>query len=151
MSEVRRRLGPLLGLWDTTATVAGKVTMRGWSSFAWADEGEFLVQRADADPPGEDVPREWIDNSPFPTTSVIGWDDASRMFSMLYSDARGVLRVYGMDLDGAQWRIWRAAEGFNQRFTGTVSPDGKTITAHWEMSKDGLKWAKDFDLTYTRS
>lgn len=150
MSEVRRRLGSLLGMWDTVATVNGQVTMRGWASFAWADDGEFLVQRADADPPGDDLPRDWIENAPFPTTSVIGYDDGSKIFTMLYSDARGVLRVYGMDVDGSTWRIWRAAEGFNQRFTGTIDPDGKRIDAYWEMSKDGLKWSKDFDLTYTR-
>jgi hypothetical protein len=151
MSELRRRLKPLLGMWDMTATVNGVVTMRGWTSFAWADDGEFLVQRADADPPGEDAPAQWAGNGPFPTTSVIGYDDGSRIFNMLYSDARGVLRVYGMDVDGAQWRIWRAAEGFNQRFTGAIDADAKTITAHWEMSTDGVKWARDFDLTYTRT
>jgi hypothetical protein len=150
MSEVRRRLGPLLGMWDMTATVNGRVTMRGWTSFAWADEGEFLVQRSDADPPGDDVPKEWTTNTPFPTTSVIGFDDGSKIFTMLYSDSRGVLRAYGMDLDGGTWRIWRAAEGFNQRFTGTIAADGKRISAYWEMSKDGIKWARDFDLTYTR-
>ncbi|WP_433614062.1 hypothetical protein ACQP2P_06740 [Dactylosporangium sp. CA-139114] len=150
MSEVRRRLGPLLGMWDTVATVNGKVTMRGWASFAWADDGEFLVQRADADPPGDEALREWIENSPFPTTSLIGYDDGSKTFTMLYSDARGVLRAYGMDVDGGMWRIWRAAEGFNQRFTGTIAADGKRIDAYWEMSQDGLTWSKDFDLTYTR-
>jgi len=150
MSEVRRRLKPLLGMWDMTATVAGKVTMRGWTSFAWADDGEFLIQRADADPPGDDVPQEWITNGPFPTTSIIGYDDSSRTFSMLYSDARGILRVYGLNLDAGQWRIWRAAEGFNQRFTGNFSPDGKRIAAYWEKSGDGHSWSRDFDLTYTR-
>ncbi|GAA2603708.1 hypothetical protein GCM10010399_38330 [Dactylosporangium fulvum] len=149
MSEVRR-LRPLLGLWDMEATVGGVVTSRGWTSFAWADEGEFLVQRADAGPPGEDVPRDWLENSPFPTVSVIGYDDSSEAFTMLYSDARGALRVYGLSLVGREWRMWRAAEGFHQRFKGVLSDDGYSISAFWERSGDGRTWLRDFDMTYER-
>ena len=150
MSEVRRRLRPLLGLWDVETTVGGVVTSKGWTSFAWADEGEFLIQRADGGPPGEDVPQEWLDSTPFPTVSVIGFDDTEDRFTQLYSDARGAFRVYNMTLVDREWRIWRAAEGFHQRFTGTISPNGYRIVAHWEKSKDGRTWLRDFDMTYER-
>jgi hypothetical protein len=106
-------------------------------SFAWADDGDFLVQRTDAGPPGDDMPEEWLKNAPFPTTSIIGYDDGDGIFSMLYSDARGVYRVYRMSIDGGLWRIWRRAEGFHQRFSGTFSRDGNTITAGWDRSTDG--------------
>ena len=34
--------------------------------------------------------------------------------------------------------------------SGTVSVDGDTVDGRWEMSKDGVTWNLDFELTYTR-
>ena len=48
------------------------------------------------------------------------------------------------------WKMWREAPGFNQRYTGKISGDGRTIAGQWEISKDGKSWDVDFDLTYTR-
>lgn len=31
------------------------------------------------------------------------------------------------------------------------SDAGRTISAQWEMSRDGSRWAKDFDLVYRKS
>lgn len=55
---------------------------------------------------------------------------------MLYADARGACRVSRMTLSDGVWKIWREAPGFFQRFTATVSGDGKTITGRWEGSRD---------------
>jgi hypothetical protein len=96
------------------------------------------------------APKAWQDNAPFPTTAVIGLDDAGEEFTMLYADARGVHRVYRMTFADGVWRVWRDAPGFNQRFTGTVRVDGDTVDGRWEMSKDGVTWNLDFELTYTR-
>jgi hypothetical protein len=38
----------------------------------------------------------------------------------------------------------------HQRFTGTLSADGDTVDGRWEMSKDGVTWNLDFELTYVR-
>lgn len=46
--------------------------------------------------------------------------------------------------------MWRAAPGFHQRFTGTFSEDGRTVTGRWEGSRDGTTWTPDFDLTYRK-
>ncbi|TMR99446.1 hypothetical protein [Nonomuraea basaltis] len=81
---------------------------------------------------------------------MIGLDDATEEFTMLYADARGVHRVYRMTFTDGEWRIWRAAPGFHQRFTGTLSSDGDTVEARWEMSRDGVTWNVDFELTYRR-
>ena len=56
-------------------------------------------------------------------TCWIGLDDATEEFTMLYTDARGVHRVYKMTFADNVWTIWRDATGFNQRFTGTVSAE----------------------------
>jgi len=69
---------------------------------------------------------------------------------MLYSDERGVARIYQMSLEGGVWKMWRDSPGFSQRVTGTISSDGNTITCHGELSYDGSNWEQDLDVTYTR-
>ena len=69
---------------------------------------------------------------------------------MLYSDERGVARIYQMSLEGGVWKMWRDSPGFSQRVTGTISGDGNTITWHGELSYDGSHWEQDLDVTYTR-
>lgn len=146
-----RRLDVLVGEWELRASVQGQpVGGRAWTRFEWVEGGVFLAQRSDADPPPPGTPPEWVENRPFPVTTIIGLDDSAERFWMLYADARGVFRVYQMSLADGQWRIWRDAPGFFQRFIGAVSDDGTTITARWEKSWDGSNWELDFNLTYTK-
>jgi hypothetical protein len=37
-----------------------------------------------------------------------------------------------------------------QRYTGTVSDDGGTISGAWEKCVDGATWERDFALTYSK-
>jgi len=141
------RLVPLIGDWKTEASVGGKPMARGQTRFEWLGNKQFVVQRADAEiAPG--VPPEWIENSPFPITSIIGLDDATGLFTMLYSDRRHVHRVVNMTVGPGLWTLWRDSPGFSQRFVGTFSQDGATITGSWERSQDGTHWTKDFDHLY---
>jgi hypothetical protein len=72
--------------------------------------------------------------------------------SMHYFDQRGVSRVYATSLDQATWRYWRdaSAPDFSQRFTGTFSDDGDTITGRGQLSHDGKTWEDDLHLNYQR-
>ncbi|ETK35619.1 hypothetical protein [Microbispora sp. ATCC PTA-5024] len=142
------RLDALVGRWTVAPKVDGVGT--AWADFSWQDDGLFLRQESDADPMPPTTPQMWQDNAPFPLTALIGLDDASEEFSMLYADARGVHRVYRMRFDDGVWTMWREAPGFNQRFTGTLSADGDRVDARWEMSRDGTTWTLDFELTYFR-
>ncbi len=92
---------------------------------------------------------EWL--GPSGAVTVIGRDDEAETCSMLYFDTRGVSRIYETSFEDGVWKQWRSAPGFSQRFTGTFSDDGTTITARWEKSSDGTRWDHDFDLTYRRS
>jgi hypothetical protein len=49
-----------------------------------------------------------------------------------------------------EWTLRRAGAPCAQRFTGTFSADGTTITGRWELAPDGEHWTTDFDVTYTR-
>ncbi|RVX46203.1 hypothetical protein EDD27_9057 [Nonomuraea polychroma] len=142
------RLDALVGRWTVQPKVPGVGT--AWTEFTWQDEGAYLHQVSDIDAMPDTAPQAWRENAPFPTTALIGLDDSTEQFTMLYADARGVHRVYQMTFADGEWRIWRDAPGFNQRFIGTLSPDGDTVEARWEMSKDGVTWDVDFELTYTR-
>ncbi|MEU6038062.1 hypothetical protein ABZ801_21880 [Actinomadura sp. NPDC047616] len=63
-------------------------------------------------------------------SAVIGLDEATGEFSMLYA--------YGV------WRMWHAAPGFHQRFTGELNPGADTVHARCESSEDGTTWTPDF-------
>jgi len=47
---------------------------------------------------------------------------------------------------------WPRRPGFNQRFIGEISADGKTIACRWErgMGEAGDQWEIDFPINYFR-
>lgn len=142
-----RRLDGLVGEWDMWA--AGHQAGPVRAEFVWLEGGTLLAQRADAGPETT-FPPEWQEHSPFPTTTVTGYDDTADEFTTLYTDGRGVARVYRTSLTAGVWKQWRAAPGFHQRFTATLDEDGATIRGGWERSDDGELWVTDFDVTYVR-
>jgi hypothetical protein len=130
------------------ASVAGKPMARGVTTFAWLEGGAFLVQHARVEPGG--LSPEWREQAPFPVASIIGLDDTSGEFAMLYSDARDVFRIYRMSVADRTWTVWREDPGFLQRFVGEFSEDRRAISGRWEQSEDGSSWTLDFDMTYRR-
>jgi hypothetical protein len=130
----------LVGEWTMVGTHPGlPATAYGHSSFEWLREGLLLLWHF-----------EWEPGGPPSALSVIGHDDTLEPCSMLYSDERGVARIYQMSLEGGVWKMWRDAPGFLQRMTGTFSDDGNTIICQGELSRDGSNWEQDLDVTYTR-
>ena len=145
------RLEVLVGDWDAESLIDGRLVGRSRTGCTRAPAGGFVLQHTTARPVGEDVPPEWEANLPFPIHAVIGADDFGDEFTMLYSDARGVCRVYRMTLADGEWRLWGQAKAdFFQRYAGTFSVDGRVITGRWERSTDGHAWELDFELIYTR-
>jgi hypothetical protein len=134
-------LTPLVGQWETVGThpLVPGTTFHGHTSFAWFEGGAFLVMRSQIDEPG--IPSG---------IAVVGSDDASDTFFMLYFDERGVSRKYDVTLRDATWKWWRNAPGFSQRFTGRIVDGGRTILGQGELSRDGHTWEGDLQLTYTR-
>ena len=112
--------------------------------------GEFLVFRSAGEP------AEMPD-----TLSIIGGAAPGEPQPMHYFDSRGVKRLFLTTVEGSTWRIWRApgedwkgpdGPGFNQRFIGEISADGRTIEARWERGTGdaGDRWELDFPMTYVR-
>jgi hypothetical protein len=114
-------------------------------SFEWAPGKQFLIERWEVPVP------EAPDG-----IAIIGADpEREGGYLQHYFDSRGIARVYKMTLADGVWKLWRDEPDFSplefsQRFTGTFSDDGKTISGTWEICNDGKTWEKDFDLTYTK-
>lgn len=114
---------------DPGARVTGPAT------FDWAEQGAALVMRQ-----GNNA------------TWIIGRDDSADEFHALYSDSRGVSRVYHMSFDAHRWTLWRNTAEFSQRFEATVSADGTSLEGRWEKSfDDGNSWEHDFNINYTKT
>jgi hypothetical protein len=139
--EALRRLEPLVGEWTLEARWPSGEPWPGGgrATFEWHDSGAHLVERVTAEL------AEAPDN-----VSIIGCDAANGTYVQLYSDERGVCRVYEMSIGDGEWRLWREGEPFSQRFTATISEDGNTIAGRWETAEDFTNYTTDFDLVYRR-
>ncbi len=113
---------------------------RGRTTVRPTEDGKFL--RVDSQMEDERFPR---------SLQIVGSDDGSEECTALYFDSREIHRVYHMRLADGEWSAWRDAPGFNQRYIGKISADGRTIAGQWEKSEDGSNWEVDFDLTYTKT
>jgi hypothetical protein len=112
--------------------------------------GEFVVIRSVGEP--ADLP----DN-----ISIVGGGPDGEAQPMHYFDSRGVKRLFLMTVDGSTWTIWRApgedwngpdGPGFNQRYIGEISTDGRSIAGRWErgLGEAGDEWELDFPFDYVR-
>jgi hypothetical protein len=130
----------LIGRWETQAThplLPGTV-VRGHATFEWLDGRQYVIVRWHYDHP--EIPD---------AIAITGVTD--QQLSMHYFDYRGVYRVYAVSLGHDQWRFWRDAPGFSQRFTGILGEDGDTITGRGQLSRDGSSWQDDLAISYRRS
>jgi hypothetical protein len=136
-----KELEPLVGEWELEATPPGGPPWPGEASitFEWMEGAPFLIERSVVEMP--EAPN---------AICVIGCDAANGNYFQLYSDDRGVCRIYELSIGDDEWKIWREGEPFDQRFTGRFSEDGNRIDASWEAAKDGTNWETDFDLVFTR-
>ena len=141
---------PLIGEWHGEGAIPIEPPMLVTVEATVERLGEFIVFRTAGEP------REMPD-----TLSIIGGAPDGEPQPMHYFDERGVKRSFLTSLDGSSWTIWLApgedwngpdGPGFNQRFIGEISADGKTIRGRWErgMGEAGDQWELDFPLTYVR-
>ena len=111
----------------------------GLVHFEWVEDGAVLVMRQSGD-----------DNTPPAARMIIGRDQDEDQYTVLYSDSRGVSRVYALSFESGELRIWRDNASFAQRFEALLSHDGSRLTGHWERASDGGPWEHDFYVEYSR-
>jgi hypothetical protein len=131
----------LIGEWRTGGAhpqMPGKV-LAGRASFAWHEGGAFLIMHAEIDAPK------------FPSgVAIIGSDDVSGNFTMLYFDERGTSRLYQVTV-GDRTLTWRRDDpDFSQSATITAEGEGDTLVSKGRMSQKGGPWTDDLSQTYTR-
>ncbi len=137
-----KQLEGLVGNWDMELSAASflpgpHAKVHGPASFEWVEKGAFLVMYQGK----KEVPQ---------ATWLIGRDESSNLYKVLYFDARRVSRIYEMSFERSEWRMWRNATGFFQRFKGSLSKNREVISAEWEKSADGKKWEHDFNVEYRK-
>ncbi|HWW52592.1 MAG TPA: hypothetical protein VNY84_02395 [Acidimicrobiales bacterium] len=134
-------LEPLVGEWTVEAKGpdGGVWPGEGRATFEWHHSKAHLVQRTILPVPGAPD-----------SISIMGCDAANGTFVQLYSDERGVCRIYSMSIDGREWVLQRDGDPFPQRFIGTIGDDAHTISGRWEKAEDGGDFAIDFYLTYRK-
>ncbi len=139
--DALRKLEPLLGEWELRAVGPDGSPWpgEGRSTLEWHDSGAHLIQRTSVSVPGAPD-----------SISIMGCDGANGTYYQLYSDDRGVCRVYEMSIDDGEWRLWRDGARFPQRFTGRFENSYDTIAGRAEKAEDGTNFALDFELIYTR-
>lgn len=83
------------------------------ASCEWYGDNEFLILRQGTK---ETAHATWL----------IGHDQDSAGYAVLYYDDRHFSRVYEMSFENNIWKIWRNAPGFVQSFEAKISED-KTL------------------------
>jgi hypothetical protein len=139
--EALRTLERLVGEWTLEARWPSGEPWPGGgrATFEWLPSQAHLIERTTADLP--EAPD---------SISIIGCDGANGTYVQVYSDERGVCRIYEMSLSANEWTLRREGEPFSQRFTATISDDGNTITGRWEIAEDFTNYTTDFDLIFRR-
>ena len=95
--------------------------------------------------------RQFADSTRPPSASwVIGRDGSRPGYAVLYTDQRGVSRVYEMRVTEGTWTMWREDPEFSQRFEANISHDDHAIDGSWDKRLAAGPWEHDFDVTYSR-
>ena len=131
----------LIGEWRTAGThpLVPGVTLDGRASFSWHEGGAFLIMHAEVDEPR------------FPSgIALIGSDDTSGAFAMIYFDERGVSRIYRVEV-GDRTVTWRRDDpDFAQSMT--IAAEGaEKLVGKGRMSQKGGPWTDDLSQTFTRA
>ena len=148
-ADALARLDVFAGEWILEARFPGQQQEEGGpparSRFEWTLDRQFLAQRTE-------VPIPAAPDS----LAIVGADLATGAYTQHYYDSRGVARLYAMTLVGGVWTLTRETPDFTpldfrQRYTGTFSADGSTISGAWEKCFTDGAWEHDFVLNYHRA
>jgi hypothetical protein len=135
----------LVGRWEMKLSGASFLpapdsTATGFVVVEPIEQGGLIAMRQFVEPDG-----------PPAATWVIGRDASRTDYTVLYSDARGVSRVYEMSLADGAWKLWRDDPEFSQRFEAEIAPDRLRMSGRWSKRPGGGEWEHDFDVDYARS
>jgi Protein of unknown function (DUF1579) len=139
------RLEALVGRWRTAGWTnetadAPAARIEATDTYEWLPGRYALLHTVDAR-----VGDEHVEGA-----EIIGWDPARDSYVTQYfgSDGPNAYEASLAEVDGALvWTMRSAAD----RFTGTFSADGNSITGQWERLDDEQNWTPWMEITLTRS
>lgn len=93
-----KRLKVFVGDWDMEISRASflpdpQTTIHGSTTFQWVEKGAFLAMYQGDKRSPQAI---W----------VIRRDESIDSYKVLYSDARGVSRIYDMSFKNGEWKMW---------------------------------------------
>jgi hypothetical protein len=128
----------LIGAWDTEATHPEfDAVVPGVVTYEWLEGRRFVIVRSHHE------------HELFPDAiCVIGPPETGDGLVMEYFDSRGVRRTYRTSLQDGVLRIWRDAEGFDQRLVTTIDRDA--FEAVYQLAMTPGAWRDDLKVLYRR-
>ncbi|MBV1692370.1 hypothetical protein KRR38_33160 [Novosphingobium sp. G106] len=131
----------LIGNWATIGThpAAPGVELPGRTSFAWTENGAFLIMHSETD------------HKDFPDgMAIFASDNALGVITMCWFDERGISRLCGVRASerAVQWH--HDDPNFMQRLTITADPNGQRMTSKGKMAQNGGDWGDDLSQVFIR-
>jgi catechol 2,3-dioxygenase-like lactoylglutathione lyase family enzyme len=138
-----KKLEVLVGRWQTRGSTrpgaeAPAAEIVALDTYDWLAGGFGMFHRVDGR-----VGDQWVEGA-----EVIGYDPERAAYITQYfgSDGPAAYEASFGELDGAlTWTMRSKAD----RFTGTFSDDGNSITGHWELH-EGSSWHPWMDIRLTK-
>ena len=136
------RLAPFVGRWKTAGEVLAsaatpELEIVGIDEYEWMPGGFFLLHRVDVRIGGERVQ----------ALEIIGYDAERGSYFMRSFDSQGGTgEMQARVRDGGTWTF----EGDAERFTGTFSDGGETLSGRWERREEE-QWLPWMDVRLTKS
>ena len=133
-------LGALIGDWTTSITMlnadgtAGAVS-RASDIYRWSANSKFVEHHVDAE----------MGDARLRSLEIIALDPVGSGYVTRSYDPDGSFSDFTAALDGKSWRI----TGEVQRFSGSFSDDGNTLSGRWEQQADG-QWSPLMTVTLRR-
>lgn len=135
-------LAPFAGRWKTAGQVLASAStpaleIAGIDEYEWMPGGFFLLHRVDVRIGGERVQ----------ALEIIGWDAERGSYFIRSFDSQGATgEMHASVGDDGTWTF----AGDAQRFTGTFSDGGETLSGRWERC-EGERWRPWMDIRLTKS
>ena len=137
------RLAALVGQWRTegrTVDMPEPLLIDAVDTYEWLPGGSALLHIVDAR-----VGEEQVKGA-----EIIGWDSARGVYLTQYFGTDGP-NAYDASLAEEDGRlVWRMSSP-RDRFTGSFSEDGNTITGHWERLDEEETWQPWMEITLTKN
>jgi hypothetical protein len=127
----------LVGRWNWRGRSSlDDFSVTGWAEFEWLDGRHFLIERSQLTAAG----------GTNTNIVVIAGDDDGSGCTAHYFDSDGRQASYQISVDDGRLNIaWD-----RYRFSGTISPDARSVVGPWAKSEDGSTWRYWYDLTMTK-